>query len=425
MNILVFSDSAWDDTNSLGNTMSNFFGGNIWKNDNFFNIYLRNAKPNNRVCKKYYRMTIFDMVKNYFNKEKIGLELNYEFENKKGDNTSKQKNEQKCINFLHKYSIKPIYYFMDFIYRKNKWNNKRFKKFIEDTKPDIVFSFLKNVSILNLLIEYIKENTSARVVIFIADDVYGQYNKRNFFFREKILKEMRNVINDCDIIYAISNELCEKYGKIYNKNIELLYKGCKFNYPVKDKINSVIKFVYAGNLLYGRDKILAKIAKAIEKCNKKELSAILEIYTGTQITEEIQKSLNIENSSIIMGKRNYDEIKEIMNNAEYNLHVESFEPDNIENVKYSFSTKIIDCLQSGSCFIGIGPRDISSIKYINQIPGAYVIDDIDNIENEIIKLIENKDNILNNAKKIREYALKNHDIQKNQLELRNDFIKSK
>ena len=66
MNILVFSNSAWDDTKSLGNTMSNFFSGDIWKKDNFSNIYLRNAMPNNNVCKDYYRMTLLDMMKNSF-----------------------------------------------------------------------------------------------------------------------------------------------------------------------------------------------------------------------------------------------------------------------------------------------------------------------------------------------------------------------
>ena len=421
MNILVFSDSAWDDTNSLGNTMSNFFSGNAWKNDNFSNIYLRNAKPNNKVCKKYYRMTIFDMVKHFFNKEKIGFEFDYENENKQIENTSKEKSEQKLINILHKYSIQPIYYFMDWIYRKEKWNNKKLKKYISDFKPDIVFSFLTNVSILNPFVEYIKKNTNAKVIVFIADDVYGQYTRRNALFRKKYLKDMENIINNSDIIYAISNELCEEYGKIYNKEIKLLYKGCKFNYPVKSEINSIIKFVYAGNLLYGRDKILAKIAKAIEKCNKNKPKAFLEIYTGTNINEDLEKSLNIENSSSIMGKRNYEEIKQIMNNAEYNLHVESFDCKNMEDVKYSFSTKIIDCLQSGSTCIGIGPSNISSIKYINKIPGAYVIEDLEKIEANIYELIENKDQILNNAKIIREYALEKHDIDKNQMKLRNDF----
>ena len=43
MKILVFSQMVWDDTNSLGNTMSNFFDGKSWENDSFYHIYMRNA----------------------------------------------------------------------------------------------------------------------------------------------------------------------------------------------------------------------------------------------------------------------------------------------------------------------------------------------------------------------------------------------
>lgn len=425
MNILVFSDNAWDNTNSLGNTLSNFFEGDTWKKDNFSNVYLRNAKPNNKVCKKYYRMTIFDMVKHYFNKEKIGLEFNYECSEEKKDNKVATTGEQKCINFLHKHSIKFIYYGMDFIFRRKKWNNIRFQKFIRDNNPDIMFAFLANVAVLNPFIECIKQTTKAKIVIFIADDVYGQYNKRNIILRKKYLKEMKNIINNSDIIYAISNELCEEYSKIYKKDIKLLHKGCNFNYPIKRELNPVIKFIYAGNLLYGRDEILTKIAQAIEKCNKNGQSAILEVYTGSSITENLDKNLNIDGSSIIKGKRDYEEIKEIMNKAEYNLHVESFYPTNIESVKYSFSTKIIDCMQSGSSLVGIGPNTIASIKYIKNIPGAHVIDKIEDIDNKIKELIMKKDGIIKDAKKIRDFAMNNHEITANQNKLREDFIKLK
>ena len=37
--------------------------------------------------------------------------------------------------------------------------------------------------------------------------------------------------------------------------------------------------------------------------------AILEIYTGSTITEELMKKLNIDKCSIIKGKKDYTEIK--------------------------------------------------------------------------------------------------------------------
>lgn len=92
-------------------------------------------------------------------------------------------------------------------------------------------------------------------------------------------------------------------------------------------------------------------------------------------------------------------------------------------MKYSFSTKIIDCLQSGSATIAIGPSNISSIKYMNKVPGVIVINKLEDLEREIFKAISQKNNIINSSKKIREYALNNHEINKNQKKIREDFIK--
>ena len=140
MNILVFSNSAWDDTKSLGNTISNFFCGDVWKGDVFSNIFLRNANPNNNICKKYYRMTIMDMIKNYFKKEKIGKAF-YRENNMLDNNEKKSNREQRYIDLLHKYSLNIAYAIMDFIFRRKKWLNNNFKKYIDETKPDIFLHF--------------------------------------------------------------------------------------------------------------------------------------------------------------------------------------------------------------------------------------------------------------------------------------------
>lgn len=417
MRVLVFSNNSWDDSNSLGNTLSNFFNGAPWKEDTFYNIYMRNNNPNNKVCKKYFQIKPNELVFHFFEKEKIGHNVNC------FDSTKKTFNDNKYINLIHKKKINFVYPFMEYIYRKEKWINKKFKNFINEANPDIFFSFLTNVAMLKPMIHYIKKSTNAKIVLFIADDVFGSINKMSILRKNKLIKEFTDVINNADKIYAISNELIKDYSKMFNKKIELLYKGCSFDYPVKKKLNDPLKFVYAGNLLYGRDNTLQKIGIAIKKNNSiNEQKAVLEIYTGTVITEELEKKLNIENCSIIVGKKDYDEIKKVMNNADFNLQVESFEKRQIDIVKYSFSTKIIDCLQSGSSAVAIGPNNISSIKYMKRIPGVSVIDNYEDIEKEINKLIINKFEILNNAKKMREYALSNHSIIDNQKRIKNDFI---
>ena len=417
MNVLIFTNNGWDEKNSLGNTISNFFDGSVFKNDIFYNIYMRECAPNNDVCKNYYKMTVQDIIKNHFHKEKIGKSFTC---NNNGINNSNR--EQNMISIIHKHSLKFVYSIVDYFYRRKKWLNKNFKEYIKKADPDIFFSFATNVIMLKPIVEYIKNNTNAKIVLFIADDVYGAYDKTNIFRRKKLKRQFEEIIKLTDKVYGASKELCDYYSRMFNKKIDVLYKGCNFDYPIKNQINNVIKFVYAGNLLYGRDNILSKIALAIDNNNKNNYQkAILEIYSNTTITEELKGKLNIKNSSIIMGSRKYKEIKKIMNEADCNLQVESFEKKQIELVKYSFSTKIIDCLQSGSSVLAIGPSRVSSIKYLKKVPGVLVIDNLDDIDRKIKKIINNKNDLNENARKIREYSLNNHNIEKNQKNLRDDF----
>lgn len=417
MKILVFSNSEWDNTNSLGNTLSNFFEGEIWKNDEFYNIYMRNSLPNNNVCQNYYRMSLIDMIKHYFNKENIG----YEFIYTNDYNTNNiNRSEKRIINFIHKFSIKWIYSFADYIYNKKKWINNKFINYIKSIDPDIFFSFLSDVSMLDPMIEFMKNNTNAKIILFIADDVYGSYKTNKN--RKMLESKFKNIISNADRVYTISDEMAIEYNKLFHKPMFILRKGCSFDFKVKSKVNNPIRFVYAGNLLYGRIDTLSKIAMAIDENNKlNDKKAILEIFTPAIISDDIRAKLEIDGSSIIKGKRSYSEIKKIMNDADYNLHVESFDDEQINLVRYSFSTKIIDCLQSGSSIFAIGPEKISSIKYIKKIPGSIVCEDLNKIESIIFELINNNC-IIKNSKLIRKFAIENHLIKNIQSNLKNDFF---
>ena len=164
MNILVFTNNTWDDTNSIGNTMSNIFCGDVWKNDTFFNLYNRSAIPQNTICNNYYKIPLTSIIKNNFKKEKIGEKF---FLNKiNTQENCKSNKEQKFIDFMHKYSLNFIYPIANHFYRKKKWINKNFKQYIQFSNPDIFFAFLIEVALLKPIIEYVKNNTNAKIVLF-------------------------------------------------------------------------------------------------------------------------------------------------------------------------------------------------------------------------------------------------------------------
>lgn len=422
MNILIFSEAAWDDKNSFGNTVSNFFCGTIWKNDAFFNFYVRNQLPDNKANVCYYQLSAVDIIKGIlklkiqgkmFSSSDISNQTRLSFDHER---------EQRMIDRLHKNKNEVVYYAHELIWRSKVWLNKNFDTFIDRKKPDILFAFAQSPYILWPLIQYLKNHTTCKVVLLLADDVYGGYDHCAFYRRGYLKRELKKCILAADKLYGISDEMSELYVKRFGKRVTTLYKGCDLSFEPKQYLNQPLRFVYAGNLLWGRDDTLAQVAEALEKINQGGQKAVLEIYTGTTITEQNRQKLEKGKSSQILGSRSYEEIKQIMHEADVVLHVESFEEKQKDAVRHSFSTKIIDCLQSGSQVLGIGPDGISSIEYLKKVDGAVVIDQQDQVGYVVEELIQ-KNKMLENAKLTRQYALQKHELNSVQEKLRDEFEK--
>lgn len=419
MRILVFSQAAWNTANSVGNTVTNWFDG--WEDTSFFHFYARDQKPNTDIVEKYYHVSAVEILKKTLIGKQAGriLEPSDIVEKKAAKDTNA---EQKQIAKLHKSSSEITYWGMEQVWRSRKWINKTFDEFIEEANPDIIFGFATSPYILEPAIKHIKKKRpSVKIAFWIADDILSGYEKCSWYRRGYLRKGIDYCINSADKLYGASVEMCEKYSKIYKKEVTPLYKGCMFDKPVKVKNNIPLRLVYAGNLLYGRDETLKEIIKALKMINAEGVKAILKVYSNTHLDdEEINKWFD-EKNAFYMGVRSYDEIKVIMNEADIVFHVESFREDQKEIVKYSFSTKIIDCLQSGSAVVGIGPANIASIEYLRKVNGAVVIDDPGNIFCTLSSLIGEQNSLTERARSIHNFAVENHEIGKVRKTLRREF----
>ena len=259
------------------------------------------------------------------------------------------------------------------------------------------------------------------MVLFVADDMYTAYRMSNNSHHKRMRKDFDRLIRMADKVYGITEEMCTYYKELYSIPVTTLYKGCSFETSPKQHVNDPVRFVYAGNLLYGRDQTLCLVVDALEQINKNGTKAILDIYSGTILSDDLLQRLNRKNTSVFHGQTSYEDVKKQMANADVTMHVESFDETQIKMVRYSFSTKIIDCLQSGSVMLAIGPRGQSSIEYSQTVPGAIVIDNIDNVFEKLQKMLEGKNDLVDRARLIREFAVARHDIDGVRRRLRNDF----
>lgn len=408
MNVLVIGGGSWDDTTSLGNTFSNLFYG--WEDVKFYNLYFRDTLPNNCVCEEYFRITTKEILKKFLKPRKIGQYFQYS-QPDIHQNDERGEKEKRAISLIHRYGLKCIYDLEDFLWNSKKWQNANLDKFIEMVNPDIIFSFAAGNNYITLPIEYIKAKTNAKVVLFIADDMHTTYRLDNNSHHRKLRDGFDKLMLMADKVYGISQEMCDYYKHLYGVDVSLLHKGCCFENQPKKAVNKPLKLVYAGNLLFGRLETLISLVDCLERLYDHGIAASLDIYSTTIITEEQTRMLNRKNVSHFHGGISYSEVRKRMADADVVLHVESFDQEQIKQVRYSFSTKIIDCLQSGSVMLAIGPEGISSIEYPRQIPGAIVVDDLSKLFDILFECFSKEDEMIGRATQIRDFALKNHSIE--------------
>ena len=403
MKILVITRNAWDDTNAIGNTLSNFLCG--VEGAEFASIYFRASKPNNKLCKKYYHTSETEILKKWFKPSSIGHSFTT---SEDGEATQNKKSKEKTlIRAIQKYGIKAAYKISDRLWYSKKWINKRLDDFIEEFKPDLMVTFVKSAPQYYLTLKHIREKYKVPLFSWIADDEYTALLKKN---AKREISNLQYIINESAKVTGCSEELCEYYNSVFGCNAETLYKGCDLSNPLKNKNNDNLTIVYAGNLLYGRLEIISRLADSLKKNSEISQNVIFEVYSNTNLLDsEIQTHFGDDSVVKYMGRKDYGFIKERLSNADVVLHAESFNEEQILKTKYSFSTKIVDYLQSGSVILAIGPSEISSIKYIAKIPGAYVINDLEKIDEGLKTLFADASAFYEMASATRQFAKLHHD----------------
>jgi len=429
LRVLVITRSAWDDSNSTGNTMTNIFYG--WDPEKIANVYCRAAKPNNPVCKKYFSIPEKDLYKSLIKRNyKIGKSFNFNNVNNEKNTANEieeQKQEEKIYNYFRNNFSTVARWGQELLWFTGKWKNDNLDEFLSKFKPDIIFSPSFYSIYAHNLLWYIQKRTGAKVVLFHVTDYLKSHSFNGGLYklnRKWLSRIVMQSALKADLNYCISPKQKEEYSTKIGRTMKVLFKGGNFYDNPEPKIKKskdLVRIVYVGSILKGRWKTLSSLAKAIQKINEYKPTFELLIYSQYKPSKEIESSIVFQNASQFRGKLPANRVQETLQNADIVLHVESFEKKEKLSTRLSFSTKIVDCLQSGSCVMAIGWEQAASIDYLIKNDAALVITD----ENFIIKQLEE---IQKNPSMIEDYAHKawqcgkeNHSIEKIQNMLISDF----
>ena len=357
--VLVIASTPFSKTKNNGKTLSSFF--ETYDRTLIAQFSYSGGDFNSDICDNYYFFTKEDVLRG--NKgaayKSAGILM-------KENIMESGKKKSFIKRFFHVFSQarNPIaLWIKDRIWKKADYSKAL--DWIDQFDPDVVFfqgfsmaygyDFALNVCKRNnipLILELTDDYTYRLYPLSIIEKI--NHKRYMYVFTEAITLASKTIV--------ISDLMKEEYESRFGGDMDVMMNAVNtknFNYDCERTPND---YVYAGNLLLNRWKVLRNLGKALLQINQK---ATLNIYTPDVPPKHILKSLSKVSSIRYGGRLTKDELECRLKKCEYVVHVEAFDKKNRKITRLSMSTKISEYVACGAKILAIGPSDVASMKCIS------------------------------------------------------------
>lgn len=409
MKVLVLTRSALNNDDNMGNTIGSLFGNS--DQIELHSLYMRAGKYHNNICKTVYQISEQKLIKSIFNRYQCGEEINTNI-----TEIDEERYEKKIYDFAKSFNFYFLWFLRELIWVFGFWKTQNLKDYLNKIKPDIVFMPSFNCWYPYKVLSYVMQFSNAKLVLYHADDNYSlkQFHISPFYWLYRIIlrEYIRSSVKKSDLNFCISTLQLSEYEKYFQVKCYLLQKVSKSvdNPKIELITHQPIRMIYTGNISSGRWTTLALVGRVLKKINEDGIKVQLYIYSATKLTRRMKKALVIDDCIKFMGSVPSYEIPNIQSNADILVHAESFWVKDVLEVRFSFSTKIIDYLSKGKCILAVGPSSVSSIQYFITNEIGYVFSDKKLIDQQLTQLLSNKNEMFISANKTWDFYKLNHNM---------------
>lgn len=401
--ILIVGRVAWTETHS---TLSSIFQN--YPPDRLAYICIETKIPDFNRCANHFQISEYLLAKKLFLvKTPIG-------HRRIADNVIcstdyVEKNETSIGGFIRKHRTSLFLYLRELLWYVSNWKTKELREFIDDFSPDYLFLLGDPLPLMSRLEAYVLGVVKRPACVFIMDDIWT-YKNGISLYRCLLRRQVRKLIPRCDYHFVISELMKQEYDRTFGIDSTILTKGVAPHYGLAHYTpHNPIRFIYVGQLIYGRYNSLLKVAEAIERLNAPgSNSAELHIYTQTIMEDKIMHKLTSFQCVKMHKPVPYTQVSQILSDADVVLFLESLERKHRYTAWLSFSTKITDYLECGKCIFAVGDASIAPIAYLREHNAAVVCDSYDIIGEKIDLLMRKPDLIQRYAANAYDLGQKKH-----------------
>ena len=382
-NLLVISNNSLSNDNSNGRTLAGFLHG--WNKENIAQIYVTGGLPDSEVCEKFFRITDKDVIKGFFRRGAIGGEVRNTVSEHKNVLGGKKKIKKTVFTVMAR----------DIIWNTGIWYGNRFKKWLDDFKPELILFFAGESTFTFNMALRLSDKYNLPIVVYNSEGYY--FKDRNYLiaskwsaglyplFHKAYIKVFNRLMQRTSYAVYINEKLKNDYDKCFNVPSKVIYTSTAIQRKDCEPLHEIPQISYLGNLGIGRHKALCEIADALQEIN---ITYKINIY-GKIPNDEVKSAF--ENCAGInyKGFVSYNDVVRIMKESDLLIHAESFDDFYKWDLQYGFTTKIADSLACGTCLFVYAPRELACTQYLEGI--ACVATERNQLKEKLMNILEDKE----------------------------------
>lgn len=402
--VLVISNECISNVSSNGRTLRNFLVG--WPKEKLAQFCIRNTAPDRTVCDQFYYVSDRDA-------------LNAFLKGKRASGTMPEAKQQ-SVQAGGTGGRNPLTMLLrNLAWNSNRWAGKPFYHWVEAFSPELILLQAGDCAFMLNLARRLAEKYHIPLVIYNSEAYY--FKKFDFFRSTGIAKlfyplfhrQFCRAFEKCIQIAKCSIYCCDKLKEDYDAQFgfasEVIYTVTQMK-PAHIQMDSKkLRISYLGNLGVGRHEGLVQIGEVLQ-CISPELK--LDVY-GKIPNKEVRAAFDGCRGVSYQGFVSYEQVMEIIRQSDILVHTESFADFYKEDLKYAFSTKIADCLASGTCFLLYAPEEMACAEYLANNEAAWVVTERSMLQPVLERLCSDPQARMAYVEKALQLAKENHSLQNN------------
>ena len=285
-------------------------------------------------------------------------------------------------------------------------------EWIDDFRPDVIFSFLDSGVILRTVAQ-IADRRKLKIVPYFTDD-WISTSYREYVVGSMLRRSMMRNLNKCLAVSPIrltpNDAMSREYRHRFGGRFEVMHYAEVVRPYSLPAGRPVVRFVFTGTLVPRRWSSLKRIGQALDSLAGEGLRGELMVYTPLGEMDGIPDQ-DVPRSVKLAGTASLLDVAGIQADADVLVHVESFDAISRAYTRLSLSTKISQYFMAGRPVLAMGPAEAASIQYVSETGAGVAVteDALDTIKTALRPLMSDESWRCALGKKAHLTAIERHD----------------